>query len=173
MYYIILKTKTIKTNLFFDFKVDEKTSTIIVKRSFKATNKLVWDAWTKAEILDQWWAPEGWKSTTKAMKFKEGGMRHYQMQGPENSEMWGITSYLKITLHSKFSGKEYSSDMHAEISTELPPSDYHITFTDQDEQTMIEHHTTYNSLEDLKQSLAYGFKEGMLGAFERLDAFLE
>ena len=162
-----------KNELFFDFEIDEKTSTVKVIRTFAAPLKLVWQAWTKAEILDQWWAPEGYRSNTKTLEFKEGGMRHYQMQGPDNFEMWGITSYSKILLHYKFSGNEYSADAQAVISTELPPSDYQITFLDEGEKTRIEHHTSYKTMEHLKQSLEYGFKEGMLGAFERLDAFFE
>lgn len=162
-----------KNELFFDFEIVKKTNTIKVTRNFDAPLPLVWKAWTEAEILDQWWAPEGWKSSTKTMEFIEGGKRHYLMQGPENFEMWGITSYNTIQHHSKYSGNEYSADEKAVISKDLPPSDYHITFFDEGETTKIEHHTTYETEEQLKQSLEYGFKEGMLGAFERLDAYFE
>lgn len=160
-----------KNEPLFEFELDEKTNTIKVIRTFAAPLPLVWQAWTKAEILDQWWAPEGYKSSTKTMEFEEGGMRHYCMQGPGDFEMWGITSYTRIEWHLKFSGNEYSANEHAVISEELPPSDYQITFTDEGERTRIEHHTSYQNAEHMKQSLAYGFKEGMLGAFERLDEF--
>lgn len=162
-----------KNDLLFDFEIDNAAHTIKVKRTFAASLPLVWDAWTKAEILDQWWAPEGWKSDTKTMQFKEGGMRHYLMQGPEKIEMWGITSYNKIQRHVGFSGNEYSADEEAVISPELPPSNYHINFFEEGDTTIIEHNTTYKSLEALKQSIDYGFEEGMLGAFKRLDSFLE
>ena len=161
-----------KNELSFDFQVDENTNTIKVVRTFNATLLLVWKAWTTEEILDQWWAPEGYKSFTKTMEFREGGMRHYRIQGPENFEMWGITSYSKIQLHSKFSGKEYSADEEAEITQVLPPSDYHVSFLGNGEKCTIEHNTTYDNGEHMKQSLEYGFKEGMLGAFERLDTYL-
>ncbi|WP_350289118.1 SRPBCC domain-containing protein [uncultured Croceitalea sp.] len=162
-----------KSNVIFDFKTDKKTNSILVKRSFNANLALVWDAWTKAEILDRWWAPEGYRSTTKSLNFVEGGMRHYRMQGPNNFEMWGITTYDKISYHKNYSGKEYSADEFAKVSTELPPSVYLIRFYKQKELTLIEHMTTYNSLNDLEQSLQYGFEEGMLGAFDRLDSFLD
>jgi uncharacterized protein YndB with AHSA1/START domain len=41
-------------NLLFDFTVDKDTATIYVTREFAAVLDLVWDAFTKAEILDQW-----------------------------------------------------------------------------------------------------------------------
>ncbi len=70
-----------------DFNVDQETNTLKVKREFHAPLAQVWKAWTDASILDLWWAPEGYKSTTKTMEFVEGGKRHYQMQGPDNFEM--------------------------------------------------------------------------------------
>ena len=47
-----------KKNLLFDFTVDKTTNTVIITREFAAELLLVWDAFTKQEILDQWGAPE-------------------------------------------------------------------------------------------------------------------
>ena len=57
-------------NLAFDFIVNKEKNTITVKRDFAAEVALVWDAYTKPEILDQWWAPKPWKARTKSMSFK-------------------------------------------------------------------------------------------------------
>ena len=46
------------SNLLFNFKVDKSTSTVFVDKEFDAELSLVWDAFTKQEILDQWWAPK-------------------------------------------------------------------------------------------------------------------
>ena len=45
-------------NLLFDFTVDKATATIHITREFAADLDLVWDAFTKAEILDQWMGPK-------------------------------------------------------------------------------------------------------------------
>jgi len=155
-----------------NFQVDETTNTIKVERSFGAPLPLVWKAWTTSEILDQWWASEGYQSFTKTMEFREGGMRHYRMQGPENFEMWGVTSYVKIERHTFFSGQEYSANELLERSEELPLSNYEISFIDNQETCTIKHHTTFANLEHMKQSLDYGFEAGMYGAFKRLDGYL-
>jgi uncharacterized protein YndB with AHSA1/START domain len=60
-------------NLLFDFTVDKATATIYVTREFAADLDLVWDAWTKAEILDQWMGPKPWRVQTKELDFREGG----------------------------------------------------------------------------------------------------
>ena len=71
------------SNLLFNFKVDKSASTVFVDKEFDAELSLVWDAFTKQEILDQWWAPRPWVSKTKYMDFKVGGRRFYAMVSPE------------------------------------------------------------------------------------------
>ena len=70
-------------NLLFDFTVDKATATIYVTREFAAELDLVWDAFTKAEILDQWMGPKPWRVQTKEMDFREGGRWLYTMMSPE------------------------------------------------------------------------------------------
>src|ERR1700681_3689497 len=70
---------TIKNDLLFDFIIDKTTKTVFVNREFAADLSLVWDAFTKQEILDQWWAPKPFESRTKFMNFEVGGRRFYAM----------------------------------------------------------------------------------------------
>lgn len=49
-----------KSSLLFDFTVDKSTHTVFVNREFDADQILVWNAFTKQELLDQWWAPKPW-----------------------------------------------------------------------------------------------------------------
>ncbi len=59
-----------KNNLLFDFTVDKAAKTVFITREFDADLSLVWDAFTKAEILDQWVAPKPWTSKTKYYGFQ-------------------------------------------------------------------------------------------------------
>lgn len=70
------------TNLLFEFTVDKPNKTVYIKREFNATQDLVWDAFTKAELLDQWTAPTPFIARTKHMNFEVGGKRFYAMVGP-------------------------------------------------------------------------------------------
>ena len=90
-------------NLLFDFIVDKTTKTVSVIREFDADLSLVWDAYTKQEILDQWWAPKPWASKTKIMNFEVGGRRFYAMVSPEGEEHWAIQGFhLCLQKHSPF-----------------------------------------------------------------------
>jgi uncharacterized protein YndB with AHSA1/START domain len=53
------------TDLMFEFTVDKAAKTVTILREFNAPRPLVWDAFTKQEILDQWWAPKPYSSRTK------------------------------------------------------------------------------------------------------------
>ena len=75
---------------------------VYITREFDAELSLVWDAFTKPEILDQWVAPEPWTSRTKFMDFKEGGRRFYAMVSPEGQERWAIQRYTYISPKTNF-----------------------------------------------------------------------
>src|SRR3954465_13225256 len=90
------------TNLLFDFTVDKTKKTVLVTREFAADLSLVWDAFTKQEILDQWWAPKPYASKTKSMDFKVGGRRFYAMVSPEGQENWQVQKYTSITPKTNF-----------------------------------------------------------------------
>ena len=90
------------SNLLFKFTVDRSTNTVLISKEFSAELSLVWDAFTRQEILDQWWAPKPFESKTKVMEFKVGGRRFYAMVSPEGQEMWQLQQYTAITPKTNF-----------------------------------------------------------------------
>ncbi len=76
-------------NLLFDFTVDKSIKTVFINREFDAELSLVWDAFTKAELLDQWIAPKPFVAKTKYQDFKVGGKRFYAMVSPEGAGALG------------------------------------------------------------------------------------
>jgi uncharacterized protein YndB with AHSA1/START domain len=66
-----------------EFIFDKEAQTVSMTMEFDTERDLVWDAYTKAEILDQWWAPKPFSSRTTVMDFEVGGRRFYAMVSPE------------------------------------------------------------------------------------------
>lgn len=159
-------------NLAVDFSVDKENKTIKVKREFEAGVSLVWDAYTKSEILDKWWAPKPWKARTKSLEFKEGGTWHYAMVGPNGEEHWAVATYKNIVSQKKFTGRDAFADANGNINKEMPQSKWEVTFTSKGEITLVEFDITYPDLEQLEATVAMGFKEGLLMAMENLDELL-
>jgi uncharacterized protein YndB with AHSA1/START domain len=159
-------------NLAFDFSVDKENRTITVQREFAAELPLVWDAYTKPEILDQWWAPKPWKARTKSMDFREGGSWHYAMVGPAGEEHWAVANYIKIQDQKEFIGLDAFTDADANINPDMPKSKWDVTFTDKGEKTHVQSLISYDDLAHLEATIEMGFKEGLTMAMENLDVLL-
>ncbi len=158
--------------LAFDFSVNKENKTITVKREFAAELSLVWDAYTKSEILDQWWAPKPWKAKTKSMDFREGGRWHYAMVGPEGEEHWALASYKTIQIQKKFTVLDVFADAEGKVNKELPQSKWEVNFVDKGQVTLVESRITFDDLAQLEETIKMGFKEGLTMAMEGLDELL-
>jgi uncharacterized protein YndB with AHSA1/START domain len=160
------------THLTFDFTVNKETNTVTVKREFAAERSLVWDAYTKPEILDQWWAPTPWVAKTKSMKFSVGGRRLYAMCGPEGEEHWALQNFTSISPKTNFQFSDAFCDKDGTINTELPASNWNIDFMDNNSSTIVNITVKHETLADLEKIIEMGFKEGFTSALNGLDEVL-
>ncbi|MGB3073959.1 MAG: SRPBCC domain-containing protein [Chitinophagales bacterium] len=157
-------------NLQFDFTVDKAAQKVYITREFDADLSLVWDAYTKPEILDQWWAPKPYTSKTKFMNFEIGGRRFYAMVSPEGQERWSVQKYTSITPKTNFKMSNAFAD--EDENPELPGSEWDFNFSGQNERTLVSI-TIYNeSLERLERMIEMGFKEGYAMQMKNLEELL-
>jgi uncharacterized protein YndB with AHSA1/START domain len=153
-----------------EFIINKETKTVAISAEFDAELDLVWDAYTKPELLDQWWAPRPFSSRTKVMEFREGGRRFYAMVSPDGQERWAVQKYISITPKINF--KLFNAFADANENLELPGSDWDLNFSAQDGTTRV-HISIYNeSLERLEQMIAMGFKEGTAATLDNLKELL-
>ncbi len=157
-------------NLLFDFTVDKAKKTVFVNREFNADLSLVWDAFTKQEILDQWWAPKPWASKTKIMDFKVGGRRFYAMVSPEGEEHWSLQKFTFISPKTNF--KYVNAFADKDENPELPGSDWDLNFSEQNGITKVSI-TIYNeSLERMEKQIEMGFQGGFTMTLNYLEKLL-
>ena len=150
--------------------VDKPTKTVCITAEFDAERDLVWDAYTRAELLDQWWAPKPWASRTKVMDFREGGRRFYAMVSPEGVERWSVQKYTSITPKTNF--KFFNAFADADENPELPGSDWDLNFSDQGGMTKVNISIYNESLERLERMIEYGFREGAMMQLQNLEELL-
>lgn len=160
-----------KNNLSFNFKVDKTAQTVYIDKEFAAELDLVWDAFTKKEILDQWWAPQPYKSVTKHMDFSVGGRRFYAMVSPEGQEHWSIQKYTSITPKANF--KMMNAFADKDENPELPGSDWDLSFSHQDGKTKVSISIKNDSLERMEKMIEMGFKEGFTATLNYLEELLD
>jgi uncharacterized protein YndB with AHSA1/START domain len=159
-----------KNSLPFDLTVDKPTKTVFINREFAADLPLVWDAFTKPEILDRWWAPQPFASKTKVMNFEVGGRRFYAMVSPEGQERWSVQKFTSITPKSNF--KMFSAFADKDEKPELPGSEWNLNFSEHNGMTKVSISIYNESLARLEKMIEMGFKEGFMTTLNSLENLL-
>ncbi len=154
------------------FTKDTTNKNITVVRSFNVALQQVWDAWTKSELLDQWWAPKPWKAITKSMDFREGGQWFYYMQGPEGERHYSYFNYKEIDPKNYYAGNDGFSDEEGNPSSEMPNMDWKVNFAGDVAATMVTIVISFDKEEDMKAILEMGFQEGFTMGLNNLDELL-
>jgi uncharacterized protein YndB with AHSA1/START domain len=145
---------------------------IVVIREFDAPVDQVWKAWTKSELLDQWWAPKPWKAQTKTMDFKVGGFWLYQMVGPDGTGSWCRADFKKIDAPRSFSAVDNFCDEAGNIDKNFPDMHWKNVFSETGEGTKVEVEIRFDSEAGLEKILELGFEEGFTAALGNLDELL-
>ncbi|MHA8062613.1 SRPBCC family protein [Aquirufa aurantiipilula] len=160
-----------ETNLLFEFTVNKSEKTVFITREFSAELSLVWDAFTRKELLDQWVAPKPWSAKTKYMNFEVGGCRFYAMVSPEGLERWSMQEYTSITPKTNF--KMYNTFADAEGNKEFPGSAWEYKFSEQDGKTRVHIIIVNESLARFEKMIEMGFELGFKMSIDNLEQLLE
>jgi uncharacterized protein YndB with AHSA1/START domain len=60
---------------------------IVMTRVFDAPRRLVFDAFSKPELLKRWFGPRGWSLVVCEVDLKVGGGFRFVLRGPDGKEM--------------------------------------------------------------------------------------
>ena len=161
-----------KPGLLFDFIINKENLTVTVRKEFAAPQKLVWDTFTKADLLDQWWAPKPYLSSTKSMEFKKGGRRFYAMVSPEGQEHYAVQDYTSVTPISNFKYFDAFADKDQNINPADPGSEWNLNFSEKNGVTTVDILIQCKTLEDMEATIKMGFKEGFTMTLGSLDELL-
>ena len=159
--------------LLFDFTVDKATNTVFVTREFAAELSLVWDAFTKPEILDQWGAPEPWTTQTISMDFKVGGRRFYKMISPEGQEHFSVQDFTSITPKTNYKYISGFSDKDGNINPEFYGSENNLDFSEANGATTFRMSIKYKDPATLEMMANDHFKAGFTMTLNILEKILK
>ncbi len=158
-------------SLLFDFTVDKEAKSIYITREFAADHDLVWDAFTKPEILVLWLAPKPYRAYIKEMDFREGGRCLNAMISPDNAYRWALAQYIKIDPKSSFSSKNTFCDENG-VSTSSASSLTTTSFKGGAGKTTVYVEKIFDDLAVLEMMATNGFKEGTEANMKNLDELL-
>lgn len=156
----------------FSFIVAKDARTITVERSFNAPQDLIWDAWTRAEILCQWWAPKPYACVIDSLDFRPGGRWRYSMQGPKGDRHHCIFDYAEVRPKSYFSGSDGFCDAQGVAIASMPTMQWENNFSTQGDGTLVRVLVHFKTAEDLEAIIKMGFKEGFTQGLDQLDELL-
>ncbi|MCO6485275.1 MAG: SRPBCC domain-containing protein [Saprospiraceae bacterium] len=160
-------------SLLFRFDVDTANRQIRVERSFNAPPERVWAAWTEADILDQWWAPNPWVTRTKIMDFREGGYWLYAMVGPEEETHWCRADFVRIVPGRSIVSTDAFCDEEGRVNESMPPTQWEISFHGNENTTTVVIVLSFRTMEDLGKILEMGFREGFTSGLANLDRYFD
>ncbi|GGH20151.1 ATPase [Paenibacillus segetis] len=153
---------------------------LILEREFNAPRELVFQAFTQAEHLKQWWGPRGWTIPVCHVDFREGGVWHYCMKCEDKNlgefygmESWGKAVYHEIVVPEKIVYVDYFSDAEGNVAEDMPQTLVTLTFVETDTGTKIINRGEYATPEGLKQVMDMGMLQGITETWDRLVEHLE
>ena len=138
---------------------------LVVTRIFNGPARIVFEAWTKPELLKRWWAP---KSTGVSLLSCEADVRvggRYRLafghDASNSGEFFG--RYVEVTPHSRLAWTNDEGGDDGPVTT--------VTFEEKGGKTLLVMHELYPSKEALDGAIA-GMEGGMPETFAQLDELL-
>jgi uncharacterized protein YndB with AHSA1/START domain len=104
---------------------------IVLTRVFEAPRHLVWDAFTKPELLKRWFGPRGWSLVVCEVDLKVGGGFRFVLRGPDGRDMGMRGVYREIVPGERSIHTESFDDFPGEstVTTVLVETEATTTLT--------------------------------------------
>ncbi len=140
---------------------------LVVTRTFNGPARIVFEAWTRPELLKRWWAPKSFGITFVSceMDVRTGGAYRFVFRHPSSEQpMEFFGEYVEVTPHSRLVWTNAEGGEDGSVTT--------VTFEERGADTLVVLHDLYPSKEALDGAIASGSTSGFDEAFEQLEDFL-
>jgi uncharacterized protein YndB with AHSA1/START domain len=137
---------------------------LVITRTFDGPARIVFEAWTKPELLKLWWAPKstGLSLLSCQADVRVGGSYLVEIGHKDSKPMAFFGKYVEVTPPSRLVWTNEESDDGA-VTT--------LTFEEKDGKTLLTMREIYPSKEALAGAIS-GMEGGMSETFEQLDQLL-
>jgi uncharacterized protein YndB with AHSA1/START domain len=137
---------------------------LVVTRTFNGPARIVFEAWTRPELLKRWWAPKsaGLSLVSCEADVRVGGRYRFEFGHESAQPMVFFGRYLEVIPHSRLVWTNDEGDDGA-VTT--------VTFEEKAGKTLLVMHELYASKEALDAVIA-PMEGGMRETFAQLDELL-
>ena len=138
-------------------------------RAFDAPKRLVWDCFTRPELVRRWlFGPDGWSFLVCEIDLRVGGSYRYVWRNDGDGTEMGMTGvYRQIVTHDRIVDAQiFDQDWTGgeAIGT--------MVFIERNGITTVDNTMLYASREARDMVLQSGMKEGMAMGYDRLEEFI-
>ena len=141
----------------------ERTSDreLVVTRTFNASARIVFEAWTRPELFKRWWVPKSMGMSLRSceMDVRVGGKYRLEFE-PDGMAFFG--TYRDVTPPSRLAWTNEEGGEGGSVTT--------VTFEEKGGKTLLVLHELHPSKEATDEAI--GFGEGLRETFEQLDELL-
>lgn len=146
----------------------ERTSDreLVTTRTFDGPARIVFEAWTKPELIMQWWAPKSFGISFLSCEtdVRTGGSYRFVFGHPDSEQpMTFFGRYIEVTPAARLVWTNEEDEAGA-VTT--------VTFEEKDGKTRVVLHDLYPSKEALDGAIASGSTGAWPEQFEALDDLL-
>jgi uncharacterized protein YndB with AHSA1/START domain len=140
---------------------------LVVTRAFNAPAHIVFEAWTKPDLLKRWWAPKSFRVSFISCEadVRAGGSYRFVFGHPASEQpMEFFGRYLEVTPHSRLVWTNDEAGEGGAVTT--------VTFEERGAETLVVMRDLYPSKEALDGAIASGSTSGFSETFGQLDELL-
>ncbi len=139
---------------------------VVLTRVFDAPRWMVFDAFTKPELLKRWFGPHGWSLVVCEVDLRVGGGFRFVLRGPDGREMGMRGVYREIVPPER--------SVHMESFDDYPgESQVTTVLAEQDGKTTLTATVLYPSPEVRDLVLKSGMEHGAAESYDRLAELLK
>jgi len=139
---------------------------VVLTRVFDAPRHLVFDAFSKPELLKRWFGPRGWSLVVCEVDFKVGGGFRFVLRGPDGKDMGMRGVYREIVAPER--------SVHMESFDDFPDKPHQVTslLTEEGGKTTLVATVRYPSKEVRDIVLKSGMEHGAAESYDKLAELL-
>ena len=138
---------------------------IVLTRVFDAPRRLVFDAFSKPELLKLWFGPRGWSLAVCEVDLKVGGGFRFVLRGPDGKQMGMRGGYREIVPPER--------SVHMESFDDYPgESQVTAVFVEQGGKTTLTATVLYPSREVRDAVIKSGMEHGAAESYDKLAELL-
>jgi uncharacterized protein YndB with AHSA1/START domain len=139
---------------------------LVVTRTFNGPARIVFEAWTRPDLLKRWWVPKSFGVSLLSCEadVRTGGTYRFVIGREASKPMEFFGRYVEVTPHSRLVWTNEEAGHGGPVTT--------VTFEERGGKTLLVMHDLYPSKEDLERAVASGSTDGMGETFDQLDELL-